>query len=158
MRLDVRRSPSLTAAIQVMTTMPSEAAKEVRKYSKAVIVPEWKKALTREASTATQEGRLAKPSTVYVTNRGVRLVAGKGPWVRQTEFGARRDEYVKYRRKSKHGSHTVTRRTKRQFPWYRQKGNVVYPSAENMIPRIASLWVQTIYRSVHEVIERHING
>lgn len=155
MQLDVRRSPSLTAAIQVMTTMPREAAKETRKYSKAVIVPEWKKALSASAPAARIfQDRLVKPSTVYVTDRGVRLVSGRGPFVRQTEFGGAREKYNTYRREGR----PVRRRTQRQFWNYRPKGHVVYPSAENMIPRVAALWVQTIYRTVNEVIERHIRG
>jgi hypothetical protein len=154
-QLDVRRSPSLTAAIQVMATMPREAAKETRKYSKAVIVPEWKKALSDAAPPARMfQTRLVKPSTVYVTDRGVRLVSGKGALVRQTEFGGAREAYTTYRREG----HRVTRRTQRQFWNYRQKGHVVYPSASEMIPRIAALWVQTIYHTVAETIERHIRG
>lgn len=152
-QLDVRRSPSLTAAIQVMTTMPREAAKATRKYSKTVIVPEWKKALSDGAPAAQMfQDRLVKPSTVYVTDRGVRLVSGKGRLVRQTEFGAAREKFTTYRRK---GS-PVTRRTQRQFWNYTKKGRVVFPSASEMIPRVAALWVQTIYRTVAEVIERHI--
>lgn len=155
MQLDVRRSPSLTAAIQVMTTMPREAAKETRKYSKAVIVPEWKKALSAAAPPARIfHDRLVKPSTVYVTDRGVRLVSGKGTLVRQTEFGAAREKFNTYRRRGAQ----VRRRTQRQFWNYRDKGHVVYPSASDMIPRVAALWVQTIYRTVAETIERHIRG
>lgn len=155
MQLDVRRSPSLTAAIQVMTTMPREAAKETRKYSKAVIAPEWKKALSAEAPAAEIfQDRLVKPSTVYVGDSGVRLVAGKGALVRQTEFGAAREKFNTYRR----DGHNVTRRTQRQFWNYRDEGHVVYPAAADIIPRIAALWVQTIYRTVAETIERYIHG
>ena len=154
-QLDARRSPSLTAAIQVMTTMPREAAKATRKYSKTVIVPEWKKGLQASAPPGRIfQDRLVKPSTVYVTNRGVRLVAGKGPLIRQTEFGAAREKYETYSREGRR----VRRRTQRQFWNYRDRGHVVYPTASDMIPRIAALWIQTIYRTVAETIERHIRG
>lgn len=155
MQLDVRRSPSLTAAIQVMVTMPREAAKETRKYSKAVIVPEWKKAVAQHAPAARifQE-RLVRPSTVYVADSGVKLVSGKGPWVRQTEFGAARGYYGEYTRQG----HRVRRRTQRQFYNYRDKGHAVYPAAAEMIPRVAALWVQTIYRTVAETIEKYVHG
>lgn len=153
MQIDARRSPTLSAAIQVMTTMPREAAKETRKYSKSVIVPEWKKALADAAPPARIfQTRLVRPSNVYITDRGARLVSGKGPFVKQTEFGAYREERTTYRREG----HTVTRRTQRQFWNYTKRGRVVYPSASEMIPRIAALWVQTIYRTVAEVIEEHI--
>lgn len=153
MKLDAQRSASLSAAIQVMTTMPREAAKETRKYSKSVIVPEWKNALQDAAPAARIfQTRLVKPSTVYVSDRGVRLVSGRGPFVRETEFGAYREQKTTYLREG----HTVTRRTQRQFWNYTPKGRVVYPSASEMIPRVAALWVQTIYRTVAETIERFI--
>lgn len=157
MRLDARRSPSLRAAIQVMHTMPTEAAKATRRYSKLVIQPEWKKGLAERAPGARMfHTRLVTPSAAYVSDSGVKLVAGRnGDWVRETEFGAKRNEYHQYMRKSrKGGSHTVRRRTKAQFWNYRPTGYTVYPTAQDMIPRIAALWVQTIYRTVHEVIEK----
>ncbi len=157
MRLDARRSPSLKAAIQVMSTMPNEAAKATRRYSKAVIQPEWKKGLAEHApGERVFHTRLVSPSAAYISDSGVRLVAGRnGDWVRETEFGAKRNEYHDYRRKSKNGgTHKVRRRTKSQFWNYRPKGYVVYPTAQDMIPRIGALWVQTVYRTVHEVIEK----
>jgi hypothetical protein len=154
-QLDVRRSPSLTAAIQVMVTMPRETAKATRKYSKTVIQPEWKKGLQAHAPAAQIfHDRLVRPSAAYIADTGVKLVSGKGDLVRQTEFGAAREHKTTYQRRG----HKVTRRTQRQFYNYRQKGYVVYPTAEEMIPRIAALWVQTIYRTVAEVIEEHIHG
>lgn len=157
MQLDARRSPSLKAAIQVMHTMPNEAAKEVRRYSKAVIQPEWKKGLAQHAPGARMfHSRLVAPSAAYVSDSGVKLVAGRnGDLVRETEFGAKRNEYTEYRRRGrKGGTHKVRRRTKAQFWNYKPTGLAVYPTASNMIPRIGALWVSTIYRSVHEVIEK----
>jgi len=157
MRLDARRSPSLKAAIEVMHTMPNDAAKAVRKYSKAVIQPEWRKGIAEHAPGERMfHTRLVTPSAAYVSDSGVKLVAGRnGDWVRETEFGGKRNEYNTYQRKSKNGgSHSVKRRTKAQFWNYKPTGYAVYPTAENLIPRIAALWVQTIYRSVHEVIEK----
>jgi hypothetical protein len=160
-QLDVRRSPSLTAAIGVMVTMPREAAKATRKYSKSVIQPEWKKGLSGRAPDARMfQKRLVGGGAAYIRDNGVTLVAGKGEWIRQTEFGGRRNMYATYTRKNRGGggSHTVKRRTLRQFWHWNPKGYVVYPMAEEMIPRIASLWVQTIYRTVAEVIEDNVNG
>lgn len=157
MRLVVTRSDALTAAVEVMTTMPREAARATRKYSKSVIQPEWKQGLAERAATPLQHRRLARPSSALISDRGVRLMAGSDRWsnfTRETEFGAAREDFNTYRRRTRHGSHTVTRRTQRQFHHYRDKGYVVYPTASDLIPRIAALWVQTIYRTVHEVIEK----
>lgn len=153
MRLDVERSPALSAAVQVMATMPREAAKAVRHYGKAVIVPEWRKGLAQRSPSALHSSRLSTPSNAYVSDRGVKLVAGSNRsdgFPRETEFGAYREDFTTYRRKGA----SVTRRTQRQFWHYNPKGRVVYPTVVNMIPRIGALWVQTIYRSVAETIEK----
>ena len=159
MQLDVRKSPSLVAAIQVMVTMPREAAKATRKYTKAVVQPEWKRGVADHAPAARMfQSRIVAPTAAYVTDRGVRLVSGKGDLVRQTEFGAAREQYVSYTRKGRRGgkSQHVTRRTARQFYHYNPDGYAVYPAARDLIPRIAALWVQTIYRTVAETIEQHV--
>lgn len=157
MRLDARRSPSLKAAIEVMTTMPREAAKETRKYSKLVIQPEWKKGLAQTAPGGRQfQTQLVGPSSALVTDSGVKLTSGRnGGRVRETEFGSYREEYTTYTRRSRRGgSHKVRRRTQRQFWHYTRDGHVVYPTARILIPRIGALWVQTIWRTVHEVVEK----
>jgi hypothetical protein len=136
-----------------MVTMPREAAKATRKYSKTVIQPEWKEGLAAHAPAADMfHDRLVRPSAAYISDTGVRLVAGRGDLVRQTEFGAAREHKTTYRRRG----YKVTRRTQRQFWNYRAGGYVVYPTAENLIPRIAALWIQTIYRTVAETIERFV--
>lgn len=157
MRLDARRSPSLAAAIQVMHTMPNEAAKATRHYSKAVIEPEFKKGLAERAPGAHMfHSRLVAPAQAQISDSGVKLIAGRnGDLVRETEFGAYREEFTTYTRKNrKGGTHTVKRRTQRQFFHYSKAGHTVYPTLSNMIPRIAALWVQTVYRTVAETIEK----
>ncbi|WP_309105020.1 hypothetical protein [Microbacterium sp.] len=153
MRLDVRRSRELTALVQVLATVPKEVAKQVRAQSKAVIVPEWKKGLAERAPARIFFDRLVNPSTVYVSDRGVRLIAGSNAakaFPRETEFGAYREDYKTYT--TRRGE--TTRRTKRQFWHFQPKGRVVIPTVAAMIPRIAALWVQTSYRTVAELIER----
>lgn len=155
MRLDVRRSPELTALVQVMATIPRNVAKDIRQQTKAVIVPEWKKALAERAPERIFHERLVNPSTAYVSDRGVKLIAGSnrgGMFPRETEFGAYREDYSTYN--SRRGS--VTRRTQRQFHHFVKAGRVVIPAVAEMIPRAGALYVQTAYRSVAESIEKGI--
>lgn len=155
MRLDVRRSRALSAVVAVLATVPNEVAKENRQRSKAVIVPEWKKGLAEAAPAQVFFQRLVNPSTVYVTDRGVKLIAGSNGakmFPRETEFGAYREDYKTY--STRRGE--VTRRTQRQFWHYQSKGRVVIPTVSQMIPRIAALWVQTTVRTVAELIERKL--
>lgn len=159
MRLNARRSPSLKAAIEVMHAVPNDVAKTVRQHSKAVIQPEWKKGLAERApGERIFHNRLVTPSAAYTSDSGVKLIAGsngaKG-FPREMEFGAKRNEFTEYQRRSrKGGTHTVRRRTKAQFWNYKPSGHVVYPTAKNLIPRIGALWVQTVVRTVHEAIEK----
>ncbi|WP_144797703.1 hypothetical protein [Microbacterium paludicola] len=151
MQLRARRSPALKAAIEVLATIPNETAKQVRQHSKRVIAPEWKKGLAEAAPARVFHDRLVSPSTAYVSDRNVKLIAGRnGDWVRETEFGAYREEYNTYSRKGR----KVTRRTQRQFWHYTKGGHTVYPTAKRMIPRIGALWVQTVVRTVHEAFEK----
>lgn len=153
MRLDVRRSRELTALVQVMATIPRDIAKNVRQQTKAVIVPEWKKLLAEKAPAMIFFKRLVNPSTAYVTDRGVKLIAGKnGAFPRETEFGAARETYADYT--TRKGS--VHRRTKRQFWPYAPGGRVVIPAVAEMIPRAGALFVQTAYRAVIENVEKVI--
>ncbi|MFJ6534415.1 hypothetical protein [Microbacterium sp. NPDC091662] len=71
------------------------------------------------------------------------------------EFGADMDRYSRYTRRSPRGrSHTVTRRTMRGFGWHRGRdGRVVFPAAQDIAPRVASIYVQTLLRTTAEAIE-----
>lgn len=153
MRLDVRRSAELSALVRALATIPREVAREVRQQSKAVIVPEWKRALAERSPDRIFSDRLVRPATAYVSDRNVKLIAGSNKanaFPRETEFGAYREDFTEYARKG----HAVRRRTKRQFWHYVKTGRVVIPTVAEMIPRIAALWVQTGYRTIAETIER----
>ena len=155
-RLDVRKSPALTALIRTLATIPNEVAKEIRGRSKSVIVPEWKKGLAERApGERVFHERLVAPSTAYVSDRNVKLIGGaNGKFPRETEFGAYREEWAEYTGRRKGKTFPVRRRTQRQFWHFVKTGRVVWPTASDLIPRIASLWIQTTIRTIHEQIEK----
>jgi hypothetical protein len=64
------------------------------------------------------------------------------------EFGANHKKKA-YRRKG----HVVTRNTTAQFKPRNMKGYVFYPAAREMIPRLASLWVQTVVKTYADIFE-----
>ena len=72
-----------------------------------------------------------------------------------TEFGADQTAISSYTARWKKGtSYKVTNRhTRRQFRPRNLKGYVVYPAAARIIPRMASLFVQTAVRTFYEAIE-----
>ncbi|WZO56014.1 hypothetical protein MRBLWH10_000823 [Microbacterium sp. LWH10-1.2] len=46
-----------------------------------------------------------------------------------------------------------TRSAGNTFGPNRRAGNVAFPAAREAIPRVASLWVQTARRTIHEALE-----
>ena len=77
MRLDARRSPSLTAAIQVMHTDAERSRQGDTTVSKAVIQPEWRKGLAERAPGERVFHDRLVASAAYVSDSGVKLVAGR---------------------------------------------------------------------------------
>jgi hypothetical protein len=74
---------------------------------------------------------------------------------RAVEFGASKDHRATYTATSTRGRRfTVTNRhTARQLPRRNPKGHTFYPAVAQIVPRIASLWVQTVVRTLAEAFE-----
>ena len=70
---------------------------------------------------------------------------------RAVEFGAptRASHETTYSRQG----HQVTRHTKRGLPKAVKAGRIVYPAWAELGPRLVSLWVQIIVRTIHEKLE-----
>ncbi|MDL9978849.1 hypothetical protein [Microbacterium candidum] len=164
MQIDAKASREFQAAIFAVRALDKTLQRMIRQHVKAVAAPEWSKALDRRASTALDRKVIAGTATVAVSNQNVKVkAASKGrplsgglnpktdyPGV---EFGAK-DDLATYRTRSRKGkSYTVTRHTARQLPRRNPRGRVFYPAAREMIPRIGSLLVQTIVKTIANAIE-----
>lgn len=68
---------------------------------------------------------------------------------RAVEFGDPSKTFTTYKRQG----HSVTRRTQEQLPGPIRKGRVVHPAFKAAIPRVMSLYVQTVVRSIQEALE-----
>lgn len=164
-RLDVRNSRELQATLLAIRRAPSEIQKQVRQQTKAKLLPEWQKGLRERADTRLQHRVLADTAKATVSNQNVRLSsAGSAKKLsgglqpskngRGVEFGASPEKYRTYDRRSKNGgTHKVTRRTGRPMGPTNRKGNVIFPTVSELIPRFASLWVQTTIRTFYDAIE-----
>lgn len=166
-RLDVLNSRELQAILLAIRRAPREIQKEIRQRTKPMVQAEWQAGLRDQASTTVLRRVLADTGRAYVSNQNVRLAsaASKRPAVsgglrpaehgHAVEFGAPAGEKSVFSRASKKGGrHQVTRYTGRQLAPKNRKGRVVYPTAAKLIPRIASLWVQTTIRTFYEQLER----
>lgn len=163
MRISVFTSPALQGTILALKGMDREVAAQVRKATKEVTQTAWSEALAAEASTPLENRVLTQTARVSVTNQNVSLKTGQaakklragGPAINTltpaVEFGAVHGTYAAA--ESARGRQ-YKRRTKQQFKTRNVKGNVAYPAAADVIPRIAALWVQTVVRTFHESLEK----
>lgn len=162
--LDVFDSRELQATLVAMKVLPAEVRKQTRKFTKALVDGEWQKGLQQRAVTPLQTRTLVTTATSAVSDRNVALKSatkgrvGRGipssVLAKGAEFGADINAYSRYQRRSPKGKvHTVTRRTTKQFGHFRRDGRVVYPTAHDILPRVASLYVQTLLRTAAEAFE-----
>ncbi len=154
------------AVILAMRSVDRTIAKMVRRETKRIAAPEWMKALNRRANSALESAVMVNTATVAVSNQNVRItsankgrplsggLAPKQDW-HAVEFGADREQKVTYNRRARGDGalHNVTRRVARGLKTRNSKGYVFYPAAREMVPRMASLWVQTVVRTIGEALE-----
>ena len=142
-RISVFNSKELQGTILLMKGAPREVAKEIRQRTKAMIDPVFREAIQKNASTKLEK-ELAVSARVAVSDQNVTLSVGSvgkklsgGGTVKQLapmiEFGATK---------------------RRQFGPRNRRGNVFFPTVAQVIPRVASLWVQTTIKTFYEILER----
>lgn len=164
MRISVLSSRELQATLVALKSLDRDTRGHIRRELKSMAAPEWKQAVAERARTRLQQRVLASTARVAVSDQNVTLKAahigrslsggGKpselyGP----AEFGAAPSKITYTRRSKRGGSHRVTRTSGTQFTAPNRSGNAVYPAAANIIPRFASLLVQTVVRGMHDAFE-----
>ena len=163
--IDVFGSRELQAAILGLRRAEKDMQKQVRQHTREKLLPEWQKGLAERAETRLEHRVLVDTGRVKMSNQNVRLSSGTvgrklsgglspkdghGP----VEFGADRTTTTTYDARSRKGkSYRVTRHTRAQLRARRPNGYVVYPTATALLPRFASLWVQTAVRGFHDGLE-----
>lgn len=163
--LSVRGDDRLRAVVLALRQARREVRNDISKATRQTMSPVWRDAVTGNARTAqdrrviAQGARIAAgnpPAAVAASSRR-RLPGGLVPadsW-HTVEFGADRDKVTTYKRRSPSGgTHEVTRHTARQLPPRYRKGRVAYPALREVVPRLASLWVQIIVRKFNEAVEK----
>ena len=164
-RISAFASKEIQATILLLKGADRTIAKELRAQSKKVIQPVWQEAIKANAQTALEVRVLGDTARATVSDQNVTLTAGGiGKALRggakpldifhAVEFGADRDKEAGYSTHRKGTRYDIrARQTQRQFKRRNLKGYVAYPAAAEVIPRVASLWVQTVVRTFHEIIE-----
>lgn len=159
-RIDVRGSQELRDIAILMQNLDADVRRYIRAFTKSKMVAPWMEAVRMEATTKLERSVIAATTTLAVSDQNVRVqAAAKGRRLRgglepkvdypAIEWGADRGKKRTYTRKG----HRVTRHTARQLRGRRRDGYVFGPAADEMTPRLASLWVQTIVKGVANVFE-----
>lgn len=168
MVLRVGDAPELRAAVLALKGLDRDLRSRINKATTSTMNPVWK-SLVEANATGHQDFRIMVPGTRIAAGNPPSAVAanskralrkGKGAltpafhW-RGFEFGAvDRNAYSRYKRTSPGGKvHQVERRTMRGMPRRTPKGRVVYPAFAEIAPRMVSLWVQLIVKTVAEAAE-----
>lgn len=153
MRIDVRGSAELRDIALAIQQSDRDVRRVIRQYAKSEMTAPWLTAINKRASTIPERRVISSTATVSVSDQNVRITsAAKGRRLSgglnpkteygAIEFGGDRGKKSTYTRKG----HRVTRRTQMQLRPRNRKGYVFYPAAKEMIPRLASLWVQSVVK------------
>lgn len=158
-QVSARDSRELRAAVLAIASVGRKLQAQLRAQTRRVVAPEWQKGLEKRASSRLDRKVLVKTSRVQVRDTNVVLRSGAvgklKDITRPVEFGGDRNQVETYQTRSPKGTrYKVTRHNARQLGWRRKGGRVVWPTAEDLIPRMVSLWVQTTIRTIHEAVER----
>lgn len=143
-----------------LNRMETPVRRYLRAFAKSKMTTPWISQIQSQATTKVERRVIGSTATLAVSDQNVRVqAAAKGRPLRgglnpkadyaAVEFGANRNKRITYRRKG----NSVTRHTARQLRPRKAEGYVFYPAAEKMIPRLASLWVQTIVKGVANVFD-----
>lgn len=160
MRIDVRGSQELKDIVLAINRSDTAVQRAIRSFTKARLTRPWLDAINDNASTTLERRVIASTATVAVSNQNIRIQsAAKGRPLSgglnpktdyaSVEFGGNREKKVTYGRKGGR----VTRRTARQLRPRNGRGYVFYPAATRMIPRLASLWVQTVVKTYADIFD-----
>lgn len=165
--LDVRGDERLLAAARVLRDFESFTPEITRRVQRTMS-PVWRGLISRKA------GRWNRDQAVLARNARIEGIAPpvaraadstramRGGFVpaeqwHAVEFGANREKVTTYMRRGPNGDlHRVTRHTSRQMPPRIRKGRIVYPAFAELVPRLASMWVQTIMRTTNELLEKAV--
>jgi hypothetical protein len=138
-----------------------DVRKQITAHTKRLAEPVWKEETRGHALSRLQQRVLAGTARVGVSGLDMTLRAGGGGRLssgtptslltRAAEFGAIPESTVNVR--NRQGT-TFRRRMGTRFGPARRQGNTVIPAAREVIPRMASLVVQTTIRTVHELREK----
>lgn len=159
-RISLLIDSPLRTVLAALRAVPAEARKNVTAFMRSTSEPIWFEETRDRAGTRIQQRALVNTARVGVATRNIYLRSGNvGKLSSGTaiptvafgaEFGANPEKLITQRsRKGKQ----YKRRLGNAFGAPRRGGNVVYRSAREAIPRIASVAIQSARRALFDALD-----
>lgn len=144
----------VTAAATAMKAVDRDVRTQVNRNIRGAMGDIWSQSVVDRFTRTRVDRAVFQGTGVRVSNSRVSLLAATRPRItadisRATEFGDPSKTYETYSRQG----HQVRRRTQNQLPGPNRRGRVVHPAFKLSIPRVASLYVQTVVRTIYDAWE-----
>lgn len=162
-RISLLVSRDMRVLVEAARSLPDEVRKQLRAQTKRAAQELWRDELAQHTGTRLQNRVLVDSARVSVTDQNIMLKSAQvgklstGIPVSQlagpAEFGASPTKKVT-QRSGRGPNRTYTRRMGGAFGPNRRRGHVFFPAVRDGIPRVASLWWQTTYRTVAETFAK----
>jgi hypothetical protein len=161
-RVRVGGVPQLEAAAAALRLVDTAVKRETTRALRATLPRVWSPGEVLDGARSPMERAALAGTRVQASATRLRLVAGSSPTIAKgtdvpqaVEFGDPNKTFTTYQRKSRVGrSHQVRRRTQEQLPAPVRRGRIVHPALARVMPRLMSLYTQTIVRTIYEAMER----
>lgn len=166
--VSVKNNAELRGAVLALKAVDRDIRNAINRATRRELNPIWQDELAGKVAGLPRVDQL-------VLGRGARVRAGNPVTLRAAsstrplsgglvpnlkakgfEFGTdNRDATSTYTRRNRRngGSHSVTRRTLRHLPARAKSGRAVWPAVSGTAPRLASLWVQIIVKTINDAAE-----
>lgn len=165
-RLSAKDGPrEIRAAVLALKQVDRDLRRDINRRMRETMNPVWKGALNERVSWAPEQALLKGARVAAGNPPRILAAASKRPWKRgktliprqhwhALEYGSSSQAYTKYQRRSPLGNvHEVNRRTKAHLKPRNHRGYVIGPSLAEMLPRLSSLFVQSVIRGVLDALE-----
>ena len=159
MRIDVRGSQELQDVALAIQNSDREVRSAIRAFTKSRLTTPWLSAIANEADTTVERRVIGSTASLSVSDQNVRIQSAtkgrrlSGGLVPKVDYGAVEFGASHRKRTYTRQGHRVTRNTTAQFKRHNRDGYVFYEAAREMIPRLASLMVQTVVKTYADIFE-----
>jgi hypothetical protein len=153
-RVKVEGIREVTAAATALKAVDREVRTQVNRNLRSAAGDIWNQSEVDRLTRTRMDKAVFRGTSVRARANGVSLLAATRPGIpgldpAAVEFGDPNKTYETYSRKGG----KVRRRTQQQLPGPVRKGRVVHQGFKRAIPRVVSLYVQTVVRTIYDAWE-----